>query len=264
MREVVEDMQRRRSIQPDAIPNIVVSNTLEEDVKDAGQQDETLKDDEASAEELAALKAEFRSTAHSFPATPHMSDLKHVFSENHAANMPPSYGGVRDLFKTEPAMNPETPRLDGVREMFFRARDREPSTPIFEGVGEMLATPAGYFGKEVETESTVEAQAPAPSIKRPRGRSTVADHTAKPGSRIAVKAPNVRPMRDGRITPADVEQLADDEMASDVLPTRHPRPNANAPKASTMRRTRTEMAAKQVIILSPWYFLEVEFRADIA
>jgi hypothetical protein len=117
-----------------------------------------------------------------------MSNLKHIFTEKRAANMPPSYAGVRDLFKAEHAMNPETPSLDGVREMFFRARGREPSTPIFEGVDEMLATPAGYMhqetthSNEVEMENTTETRASAPSAKRLRGKPTVADQPAKPDS----------------------------------------------------------------------------------
>jgi len=117
-----------------------------------------------------------------------MSDLKHVFAEKRAANMPPSYAGVRDLFKAEHAMNPETPSLDGVREMFFRARGREPSTPIFEGVDEMLATPAGYMhqetthSNEVEMENTTETRASAPSAKRLRRKPTVSDQPAKAGS----------------------------------------------------------------------------------
>jgi hypothetical protein len=117
-----------------------------------------------------------------------MSDLKHVFAEKRAANMPPSYAGVRDIFKAEYAMNPETPRLDGVREMFFRARSWEPSTPIFEGVDEMLTTPAGYMhqettdSNEVEMENMAETRASAPSTKRLRRKPTVADQPAKPGS----------------------------------------------------------------------------------
>ena len=117
-----------------------------------------------------------------------MSDLKHVFAEKRAANMPPSYAGVRDLFKAEHAMNPETPRLDGVCEMFFRSRGREPSTPIFEGVHEMLTTPAGYMhqetthSNEAEMESTTETRASAPSAKRLRMKPTVSDQPAKPGS----------------------------------------------------------------------------------
>jgi hypothetical protein len=267
MKEVVEGMQRRRSMQTEAVANIDVSNIPEGD-KDARQQDQALKDDEATAEAPVPLRANFRSTARSFPATPHMSDLKHVFAEKRAANMPPSYAGVRDLFKAEHAMNPETPSLDGVREMFFRARGREPITPIFEGVDEMLATPAGYLhqetthSNEVEMENMAETQASAPSAKRLREKPTVADQQAEPGSRIAAKTPGVRPMRDCRETPTDVEQLADDELRPDVPPAKHLKPNAKALKGSNVRRTRAESEEKQVII-SPCFY-RVESSANAA
>jgi hypothetical protein len=186
MKEVVEGMQRRRSMQVDAPPNVPISNKSEED--DAGEQAETYEVREVTVEELVPLQADSRSAARSFPATPNMSDLKHVFSEKRAVNVPPSYAGVRTLFKEERAPNPETPRLDGVREMFFRARAREPKTPIFEGVGEMLATPrdipaqGAAQSNEVEMESTAEARASVPSDKPPREKSTDPDHAAKPSS----------------------------------------------------------------------------------
>ena len=259
MKEVVEGMQRRRSVQPEGIADVAVSNTSEGD-KDAGQQDEKHKDDEVTAEEPVPLQPDFRSTAQSFPATPRMSDLKHVFSEKRAVNIPPSYAGVRDLFKAEPAMNPETPRLGGVREMFFHARDREQSTPIFEGVGEVLAIPAEHpsqettHGDEIEMECTTEADAPAPSTKRPRGKPTVADLPARPGSRIAGKMPAVRPRRDARPIPSDVEQFADDELVPDAPPAKHLKPNAKSQKGSNVRRTRAENDGKQVIIYISVFF----------
>jgi hypothetical protein len=250
MKEVVEGMQRRRSMQPEAI---TVFNGSEEGDKDAGQQDETLED-EATAEEQVPLQTDPRKASRSFPATPHMSDLKHVFSENRAANMPPSYAGVRQLFRAEHAPNPETPRLDGVRDMFFRAREQEPNTPIFEGVDEMLATPAGYFSqettqsKEVKLESMAEAHAPSPRVKRPSEKSLVSDHPAKPSSRIAVKTQSVRSMRDSRAIPTDVAQLADDELMPDAPLDKPSEHSGNAPKCSIVRRTnrRAETEVKEV------------------
>jgi hypothetical protein len=263
MKEVVEGMQRRRSVQTEAIADVAISDTSEQDDEDERQQDEILEDDDTTAEEPVSLQADSRSTAQSFPTIPHTSDLKHVFSEKRAANIPSSYDGVRDLFKAEPSMSPETPRLDGVREMFFRARNREPSTPIFEGVGEMLATPAGYLlqdtkhNKEIEMEGA--AEAPAPSTKHPRRKPTVAvaDHPPRPESRIARKISGPRLVRDGRTTPTDAEQLADDETMPDEPPAKNSKPQ----KGSNVRRTRTESGAKQVIIISLSCFLRAESSA---
>ncbi|KAH9990229.1 hypothetical protein BJV74DRAFT_837337 [Russula compacta] len=245
MKEVVEGMQRRRSMQPEAVGNIVVFNRSEEGDTDAGQQDETPEDEEASNKEPVPPQADSRSAKRSFPATPHMSDLKHVFSEKRAENMPPSYVGIRVLFKAEDTPNLESPRLDGVREMFFRAREREPSTPTFEGVGEMFAASPGYIaqeatqGNEVEMESTAEAHVShsALSAKRPRGKSTASDHPTKPGSRVTAKTPSVPPMGDGRAAPIDAEQPADDEQTSDFPPAKPSKQNANAPKGSIVRVT---------------------------
>ncbi|KAI0301317.1 hypothetical protein BC826DRAFT_558631 [Russula brevipes] len=255
MKEVVEGMQRRRSMQVDAPPNVPISNKSEED--DAGEQAETYEVREATAEERVPLQADFRSAARSFPATPNMSDFKHVFSEKRAVNVPPSYAGVRTLFKEEHAPNPETPRLDGVREMFFRARAREPKTPIFEGVGEMLATPPRYSAQgaaqsiEVEMESTAEARASVPSDELPREKSSDPDHAAKPGFRTAAKAPEVRSMRDGRATPTEVAQLADDELASDVPPAKSMKPSSKASKGSTVKRTSRRGEANEDIASAP-------------
>jgi hypothetical protein len=254
MKEVVEGMQRRRSIQPEAIVNVPVLSKSEEDDKDAGLQDELLKDEEM---ETVPLQTDPRKPAQSFPATPHMSDLKHVFSENRAANMPSSYVGVRSLFRAEHAANPETPRLDGMREMFNRAQELEPNTPAFEGVGEMLATPAEYHFRETtrqsdefKLESTAETHVRSQSVKHPKEKPVVSDHPAKPSSRIAVKTSGVRPVRDGRVTPTDAAQFADDEMQEVLLdkPSDH---SANAAKGSTVRRTnrRVETEVKQVIII---------------
>jgi len=254
MKEVVEGMQRRRSMQTEATANVLISEGGDEDV---GQQDEMLED-EGTAEEFVPLQMDSREAPRSFPATPHMSDLKHVFSENRAANMPPSYAGVRRLFRAEHAPNPETPRLDGVREMFSRAREREASTPIFEGVDEMLATPAGYFSREttqsneIKLESTAEAPPPSPNVKRPREKSLVSDHPARPSSRIAVKTPGVRSFRDGRAMPTDVAQLADDELMPDAPLDKPSEHSTKAPKGSIARRTnrRAETEVKEVIIVS--------------
>lgn len=251
MKEVVEGMQRRRSVKAEVIIDVAVSNASGGD-KDVGQQDEIHKDDKATVEEPVPLQPDFLSTAQSFPATPRMSDLKHVFSEKRAANIPPTYTGVRDLFKVGPGMNPETPRLDGVREMFFRARDREPSTPIFEGVGEMLAIPTGHpsqettHGDEIKMESTKKAD--APSTKHSRGMPTVTDLPARPVSRVAGKMPAVRSMRDGRTTPSEAEQFADDELMPDVPAAEHLKPSVKTQRGSNARRTRPESNGKQVII----------------
>src|SRR5712691_712736 len=50
MKEVVEGMQRRRSVQAEAITDVAVFNTSGDD-KDVGQQDEIHKDDKATVEE---------------------------------------------------------------------------------------------------------------------------------------------------------------------------------------------------------------------
>jgi hypothetical protein len=140
--------------------------------------------------------------------------------------------------------------------MFIRAREREPSTPIFEGVDEMLATPAGYFSQEatqsneVKSESTADAHAPSPSAKRPRAKSVVSDHPAKPSSRIAVKTSGVGSMRDGRAMPT-IAQPVDDELAPDAPVDQFSEHGAEAPKGSIARRTnrRAEAEVKEVIIV---------------
>jgi hypothetical protein len=245
MKEVVEGMQRRRSVQPEVIVNVHKS---EEGDDDAG---EVLKNEEA---ETVPLQTDPRKPGQSFPSTPHMSDLKHIFSENRAANMPPSYVGVRSLFRAERAANPETPRLEGMREMFDRAQEREPNTPAFEGVGEMLMAPEEYLSREttqqsngVELESTAETHVRSQSVKRPK---VVSDHPAKPSSRIAVRTSGVRPVRDGRVTPTDAAQFADDEMPEVLLdkPSEH---SVNRAKGSTVtgKNRRVEAEVKQVIIV---------------
>lgn len=254
MKEVVEGMQRRRSMQPEAIVEVPISNKSEDDDKDAGLQGEMLENEEA---ETVPLQMDSRKAAQSFPATPHMSDLKHVFSENRAENVPPSYTGVRRLFKAESAPNPETPRLDGMREMFNRVREREPNTPAFEGVGEMLVTSAEYHSEattrqinEVELESIAETHIRSQSVKCPKEKSVVPDHTTKPSSRIAVRMSGVRPMRDGRVTPTDAAQFSDDEKL-DVLLDKPSEHSANAAKGSTGRRTdrRVMSEEKKVIVV---------------
>ena len=252
MKEVVEGMQRRRSVQPEAMANVSVSNRSEEGDKDEGQQDEALED-EATAEEPVRLQTDLREAARSFPATPHMSDLKHVFSENRAVNMPSSYAGVRRLFREEHVPNLETPRLDGVREMFIRAREREPSTPIFEGVDEMLATPAGYISREVlqsnevGPENTEETHVPSPSARRLRAKSVDRDHLAKPAPQIAVKTSGVRSMHDGRAMPTDNAQPGDDELMPDA-PLDESSDHGNATKGSIAKRTnrRAEVEVKVI------------------
>src|SRR5260221_609061 len=61
MKEVVEGMQRRRSVQAEAITDVAVFNT-------SGGDKATVE------EEPFPLQPDFRSTAQSFPATPRMSD----------------------------------------------------------------------------------------------------------------------------------------------------------------------------------------------
>jgi hypothetical protein len=258
MKEVVEGMQRRRSVGTSDVAILELAGPEESGSgeEDAGQRDEVPEDDEAIAVEepfpVPPPPADARPT---FPATPRMSDLKHVFSERHAANVvaPTSYAGVRQLFRMESAAaayEPETPRLDGLREMFSRARKREPDTPLFEGVGEMLATPPEYAAVAVqgpsendeeaeEMESTTEA---VPAPKRSRGKKAV---ISKSGAKTAAAAP----AREGCATPTEREQLADDELTPDdpplVKPSKH---SANAPKGSIVRRTtrRAENEAKEV------------------
>jgi hypothetical protein len=235
--------------------NVSVPNRSEEGDEDEGQHDENLED-EAAAEEPVPVQTNFREAVRSFPATPHMSDLKHVFSENRAANMPSSYAGVRMLFREERAPNLETSRLDGVREMFIRAREREPSTSIFEGVDEMLATPAGYLSREaaqsneVKSEGTVEAHAPSPSAKHLRAKSVVSDRPARPSSRIAVKTSGIRSTREGRPMPT-VAQPVDDELTPDTPVDKCSEPSAEVPKGSIARRAnrRAEAEVKEVIIV---------------
>ena len=256
MKEVVEGMQRRRSMQPEATVDVPILNKSEEGDNNAGLQGSMLKNEEA---ETVPLQTDLGKPAQSFPATPHMSDLKHVFSENRAANIPPSYAGVRSLFRAGRSANPETPRLEGMREMFNRAGEREPNTPAFEGVGEMLATPAEYHSRETTRQSNeVELKSTADThvrSQRPKEKSVVSDLPARPSSRIAVRTSGVRPMRDGRVTPTDAAQFADDEMPEALLdePLKH---SANAAKGSTVRRTnrKVETEVKQVIIVDFGHF----------
>ncbi|KAI9513527.1 hypothetical protein F5148DRAFT_1006664 [Russula earlei] len=253
MKEVVEGMQRRRSIQTESIANVSIPKRSEKGEKDVDQQDEALEDDEATTEEPVPIRADSRSVAPTYPATPHMSDLRHVFSEKHAANIPPSYAGVRTLFKMEHAPIPETPRLDGLREIFFLAREREPSTPIFEDVGEMLATPQDSVvqeiteSNEVEMDNTGELHASSPSSKRSGGKPMDSGHPVMAGSRIPAKTTGGRRIGDGRATPSDAEQLADDGQMSDIPPAKPLKQSANIPKSSVVRRTdrRAENEAKE-------------------
>ncbi|KAI0299366.1 hypothetical protein B0F90DRAFT_1818129 [Multifurca ochricompacta] len=240
MKEVVEGMQRRRSIQPEAIADVPISSTPEGGKEVTGQQYEIPEDNEVTAEGGTPLQTESRSVIPSSPATPHMSDLKHVFSEKRVANMPTSYAGVVKLFKAEPSSNPETPRLDGVREMFFREREREPNTPIFEGIGEMLTTPPEYDAQEFKPSDEIDSIAPeipAPSLMPLKGKPAITGSPSKPSSGVAEKTPAIRPMNKGRATPADLGQLADDELTPDVPPARPTKYNANAPKGSITSTT---------------------------
>ena len=249
MKEVVEGMQRKRSMQAESIVKVSAPNGSEEGDENAKQQD-----DEAIAP--VPVQTDSHTVARSFPATPRMSDLKHVFSEKHAANIPPSYAGVRNLFKSEHVPVPETPRLDGVREMFFRARVPEPSTPNFDGVGEMLTAPLGYVAQEItesnEVEMDITREVPAASTsnsKRPGGQPTVSDRSVKPSSRIPTKMAGARRTGGGRATPTDTEQLADDEETMDIPQVKPAKQKAKAP---TLRRTnrRIENEPKEVIIIS--------------
>ena len=235
MKEVVEGMQRRRSLQPEAISKMELCD------EDMALQEETPEDDEATVNDQCPSQTDSGPVAQSFPATPHMSDLRHVFSEKRAAGMPTPYAGVRELFnKAEQARNPETPRLDGVREMFFRARQQEPSTPIFEGVEEMLVTPPDSQeppgqSDEVAAESAPEVAAPPAPTRLPKRSSG---------------APAADRMRSGRETPTDAAQLADSELTPDAPPAKPSKHSANAPKASIVRRTtrRAEVEVREVIV----------------
>jgi hypothetical protein len=261
MKEVVEGMQRRRSVGPSegAIPESAGPEESGSGEEDAGRRDEVPEDGEAIAVEepppVLPPPADARPT---FLATPKMSDLKHVFSERHAPNVaaPTSYAAVRQLFKAESAAaaEPKTPRLDGLREMFSRARKREPDTPLFEGVGEMLATPPEYAAvaaqgpsendeEAEEMESTTEA---APARKRSRVKKVA---IFKSGAKTAA-VPRASSAREGCATPTELAQLADDELTPDDPPLAKPsKHSANAPKGSIVRRTtrRAENESKEVI-----------------
>ena len=240
MKEVVEGMQRRRSLQPDAMSTLNKTEICDEEMV---LEEETPKADEVTLEDRAPPQADARPTVNSLTATPQMSDLRHVFSEKRAAGMPTPYAGVRELFKAEHARNPETPRLEGVREMFSRAKRREPSTPIFEGVDEMLVTPPecspqepAEQGDEVEAEPAPEVAPPAPT------------RLPKQVSRGAAKTPAVR-VREGRKTPTETSHFADSELTPDEPPAKPSKHSANAPKGSIVRRTtrRAEAEGKEVI-----------------
>jgi hypothetical protein len=84
---------------------------------------------------------------------------------------------------------------------------------------------------EIEVESTAEAHASTLSAKRSRGKTMVADHTARPSSRTTGKTPSMRPMCDGWATPSDVEKFADDIPMPDVLPAKRLKFNADAQRA---------------------------------
>ncbi|KAF8273562.1 hypothetical protein EI94DRAFT_1794990 [Lactarius quietus] len=237
MKEVVEGMQRRRSLQPEAFSILNKTEICDEDMV---LEEETPKDDEPTVEEQYPPQADSSAPVHSFPPTPQMSDLRHVFSEKRAAGMPTSYAGVRELFKAENARNPETPRLDGVSEVFFRARRREPSTPIFQGVDEMLVTPPEYASEEPagqSEESAPEVTAPAPTP------------LPKQGSGAAAKTR----VRGGRETPTDASHLADNELTPDDPPAKPSKHSAKAPKGSVVRRTtrRAEAEAKEETAPAP-------------
>ncbi|KAH9064558.1 hypothetical protein EDB87DRAFT_1556259 [Lactarius vividus] len=234
MKEVVEGMQRRRSMQPEA----PIFNKTEICDEDMALQDETPEGDEAIVEDQCPSQTDPHPVTHSFPATPQMSDLRHVFSEKRAAGMPTPYAGVRKLFQAEQARDPETPRLDGVREMFSRARQQEPSTPIFEGVDEMLVTPPEHPSQEPAGQSD---EVDAPEVAAPAPTRLL-----RPASGATVKTLAVR-MREGRETPTDMSELADNEQTPDAPPAKPSKHNANAPKASIVRRTtrRAEAEGKE-------------------
>jgi hypothetical protein len=236
MKEVVEGMQRRRSLQPDGISILNMTEIPDEDMV---LEEEKPNDDEATLEDHCPPQADSRPAV---PATPQMSDLRHVFSEKRAAGMPTPYAGVRELFKAEQARNPETPRLEGVREMFLHARRREPSTPTFEGVDEMLVTPPECPPEEPPEQSDEVVAEPAPEVVAApaptRLPKQVSGATAKKtlGARVRV--------------PTDVSQFADNELTPDEPPAKPSKHSANAPKGSIVRRTtrRAEAEAKEVMI----------------
>ena len=220
MKEVVEGMQRRRSLQPDAIP---ILNKTEISDEDMVLEEEMPEIDEGSIEDQCPPQTDSHPAV---PATPQMSDLRHVFSEKRAA-----------------ARYPETPRLDGVREMFFRARRQEPSTPIFEGVEEMLVMPPEYPSQEQPTGQSDEVVAErAPEVAAPAPTRLPKRASGAPATTPAVR------VRGGRETPADESQLADNELTPDDPPAKPSKHSANAPKGSIVRRTtrRADVEAKEV------------------
>lgn len=243
MKEVVEGMQRRRSLQPEAISNFNKAEIRDEDM---ALREETPEDGDATIQDECPPQTDSRPAVHSFPATPQMSDLRHVFSEKRAAGMPTPYAGLRDLFKAGRARNPETPRLDGVREMFSRERQREPSTPIFEGVEGMNVTPPECPPQEPAEQSDEVGAESAPEVADPAPTRLLKPSSGAPAKTLAVR------MREGRETPTDMAPLADNELTPDAPPAKPSRPSANAPKASIVKRTtrRAEAEVKEVMVLT--------------
>ncbi len=244
MKEVVEGMQRRRSMQLEAISNAPNLDKTELQDEDMGVQEETPKDEGATVEDQRTSITELRSAVHTYPATPQMSDLRHVFSEKRAAGMPTTYAGIRELFKADHARDLGTPRLDGVREMFFRARQREPSTPIVEGIGDVLAIPPECIPQE-STEESDEAEAGSmpPEVADPAPTRLPKKASGGPAKTMTVRG------RDGQETPADVAQLADDELTPDGQPAKPSKHSANASKASIVRRTTRRAEAEVEVML---------------
>ncbi|KAF8261515.1 hypothetical protein EI94DRAFT_1705468 [Lactarius quietus] len=226
MKEVVEGMQRRRSLQPEAISILNKTEICDEDMV---LEEETPKDDELTVEDQCPPQVDFSAPVHSFPATPQMSDLRHVFSEKHAAGMPTPYAGVCELFKAENARNPETPHLDGVSKMFFVPDGKNQAPQSSKVSTRCLACWAE---------------------QRKCARGYCSGSNAPPKASGAAAKTRIR---GGRETPTDASHLADSELTPDDPPVKPSKHSANAPKGSIVRQTtrRAEAEAKEETAPAP-------------
>ncbi|TFY75763.1 hypothetical protein EWM64_g8246 [Hericium alpestre] len=134
------------------------------DVFAEGEDDEERREESADEEDGQAMdvdeaeEAEVDTSTPTRPSehttarlplkTPHMADLKHVFSTSNASSSTPRYTGVRELFQETAQNQTKTPQLAGVREMYLRARAQDLPPPDYDGLDDMMATPAGYRAKE--------------------------------------------------------------------------------------------------------------------
>ncbi|KAA1475288.1 hypothetical protein DENSPDRAFT_842031 [Dentipellis sp. KUC8613] len=270
MREMVAGLQRRRSGKMEDEAKETLRKQLIEEQEEkgeaAGEVEEEAENDEEGDEdsrEYSAMDVDKPEIAPSqeFPAplqydqpppqTPHMLDLKHVFSTAQLAARTPRMDGVRELFHAPAQEAAHTPKFDGVREMYLREQPRDVPSPVYEGVEEMMATPAGYRVSELAQEELADVESmeeedgtasgrstpdePPPALTRStRGRRTPTATTAP-----ADKATTRRRM------PTDGSTMGDDEATPDVgaPPPRAGRKAAvpsEKPKGAIVRRTRKE------------------------